>query len=223
MIRFSGLLTLAVSVIGLCISCTGPTLSKEDAIKSVKEQIILDDLLDRNIIRERQQLENSINYYFQKYSDYGEIYTVTSGYVTASDCIGIIHDIVSNKRRGLNIAIELYDNDPLIFNYSFSSFISVVNQLDDGQELHAGSYDGTYIYDILNYISDSFCQDDFLDDLSCYFYGRVWSTCQAAADRIDILSIERKSGEWLVKTDKYGLFSVKKISDEIIVVPESLY
>ena len=221
MIRFSGLLTLAVSVIGLCISCTGPTLSKEDAIKSVKEEIILDDLLDRNIIRERQQLENSINYYFQKYSDYGEIYTVTSDYVTESDCIGIIHDIVSNKRRGLNIAIELYDNDPLIFNYSYSSYISVVDQLDDGQELHAGSYDGTYIYRILDYIS--FANDYTLDDLSCYFYGRVWSTCQAAADRIDILSIERKSGEWLVKTDKYGLFSVKKISDEIIVVPESLY
>ena len=221
MIRFSGLLTLAVSVIGLCISCTGPTLSKEDAIKSVKEQIILDDLLDRNIIRERQQLENSINYYFQKYSDYGEIYTVTSDYVKESDCIGIIHDIVSNKRRGLNIAIELYDNDPLIFNYSYSSFISVVDQLDDGQELHAGSYDGTYIYRILDYIS--FANDYTLDDLSCYFYGRVWSTCQAAADRIDILSLERKSGEWLVKTDKYGLFSVKKISDEIIVVPESLY
>lgn len=214
-------MTLAVSVIGLCISCTGPTLSKEDAIKSVKEEIILDDLLDRNIIRERQQLENSINYYFQKYSDYGEIYTVTSDYVTESDCIGIIHDIVSNKRRGLNIAIELYDNDPLIFNYSYSSFISVVDQLDDGQELHAGSYDGTYIYRILDYIS--FANDYTLDDLSCYFYGRVWSTCQAAADRIDILSIERKSGEWLVKTDKYGLFSVKKISDEIIVVPESLY
>ena len=221
MIRFSGLLTLAVSVIGLCISCTGPTLSKEDAIKSVKEQIILDDLLDRNIIRERQQLENSINYYFQKYSDYGEIYTVTSDYVTESDCIGIIHDIVSNKRRGLNIAIELYDNDPLIFNYSYSSFISVVDQLDDGQELHAGSYDGTYIYRILDYIS--FANDYTLDDLSCYFYGRVWRTCQEAADRIDILSIERKSGEWLVKTDKYGLFSVNKISDEIIVVPESLY
>lgn len=214
-------MTLAVSVIGLCISCTGPTLSKEDAIKSVKEEIILDDLLDRNIIRERQQLENSINYYFQKYSDYGEIYTVTSDYVTESDCIGIIHDIVSNKRRGLNIAIELYDNDPLIFNYSYSSFISVVDQLDDGQELHAGSYDGAYIYRILDYIS--FANDYTLDDLSCYFYGRVWSTCQAAADGIDILSIERNSGEWLVKTDKYGLFSVKKISDEIIVVPESLY
>ena len=221
MIRFSGLLTLAVSVIGLCISCTGPTLSKEDAIKSVKEQIILDDLLDRNIIRERQQLENSINYYFQKYSDYGEIYTVTSDYVTESDCIGIIHDIVSNKRRGLNIAIELYDKDPLIFNYSYSSFIF---KDDESYELYTGSYDGLYISNIFDYISpDQFAKDDILDDLSCYFYGRVWRTCQEAADRIDILSIERKSGEWLVKTDKYGLFSVKKISDEIIVVPESLY
>lgn len=219
MIRFSELLTLAVSVIGLCISCSGQTLSKEDAIKSVKEQIILDDLLDRNIIRERKQLENSINYHFQQYSNRGVIYTVTSDYVTKSDCIEIIHDIVSHK-RGLNIAIELYDKDPLIFNYSYSSFCDVVNQYD-GEELNAGSYDEAYIYEIINYIGDSFAQDDILDDLSCYFYGKIWGTCQQAADMIDILSIERKSGKWLVKTDKYGLFSVQKIYDDIIVVPES--
>ena len=222
MIRFSGLLTLAVSVIGLCISCSGQTLSKEDAIKSVKEQIIYDDLLDRNIIRERKQLENSINYYFQQYSDRGVIYTVTSGYVTKSDCIEKIHDIVSHKRRGLNIAIELYDKDPLIFNYSYSSFCAVVNQYDEG-ELNAGSYDEAYIYEIINYIGDTFAQDDILDDLSCYFYGKIWGTCQQAADRIDLLSIERKSGKWLIKTDKYGLFSVQKIYDDIIVIPESLH
>ncbi len=221
--RTYGLLTIAISAIVLLVSCSSPNISQEDAIKSIKKSIIIDDLLDRKIDRERIELENAVNDYFRKYSDRGVIYTVTTDYVRKSDCINKISDIVENKTRGLNIAIELYDKNPMIFHYSYSSFCAVNGQYADGEELKAGSYDEAYVYDMISGIGDSLAGDDFLDDLSSYFYGRIWETCQKAADEIVIESAEKKSGEWLIKTDKYGLFSVSKYQDEIIVVPKSLF
>ena len=218
-----GLFAMAVSAVVLLVSCSGPNISQEDAVNSVKKSIIRNDLLDRKIDRERIELENAVNDYFRKYSDRGIIYTVTSDFVSKSDCINKIHNIVENQTRGLNIAIELYDKNPMIFHYSYSSFCAVKGQYGDGEELRAGSYDEAYVSEMISCIGDSLAGDDFLDDLSSYFYGRIWETCQKAADEIVIESAEKKSGEWLIKTDKYGLFSVSKPQDEIIVVPKSLF
>lgn len=214
---------MAVSAVVLLVSCSGPNISQEDAVNSVKKSIIRNDLLDRKIDRERIELENAVNDYFRKYSDRGIIYTVTSDFVSKSDCINKIHNIVENQTRGLNIAIELYDKNPMIFHYSYSSFCAVKGQYGDGEELRAGSYDEAYVSEMISCIGDSLAGDDFLDDLSSYFYGRIWETCQKAADEIVIESAEKKSGEWLIKTDKYGLFSVSKPQDDIIVVPKSLF
>lgn len=218
-----GLFAMAVSAVVLLVSCSGPNISQEDAVNSVKKSIIRNDLLDRKIDRERIELENAVNDYFRKYSDRGIIYTVTSDFVGKSDCINKIHNIVENQTRGLNIAIELYDKNPMIFHYSYSSFCAVKGQYGDGEELRAGSYDEAYVSEMISCIGDSLAGDDFLDDLSSYFYGRIWETCQKAADEIVIESAEKKSGEWLIKTDKYGLFSVSKPQDDIIVVPKSLF
>lgn len=218
-----GLFAMAVSAVVLLVSCSGPNISQEDAVNSVKKSIIRNDLLDRKIDRERIELENAVNDYFRKYSDRGIIYTVTSDFVSKSDCINKIHNIVENQTRGLNIAIELYDKNPMIFHYSYSSFCAVKGQYGDGEELRAGSYDEAYVSEMISCIGDSLAGDDFLDDLSSYFYGRIWETCQKAADEIVIESAEKKSGEWLIKTDKYGLFSVSKPQDDIIVVPKSLF
>lgn len=214
---------MAISSLALLISCSGPSISQEEAVNSVKKSIIFDDLLDRNIDRELIELDKSVNDYFRKYSNRGILYTVTSDYVKKSDCTRIIHDIVGNKTRGLNMAIELYDNNPMIFHYSFSSFCAVVSQYNDGEELEAGSYDNAYVSDMITCIGDDFAADDFLDDLSCYFYGKIWEACQNAVDRINIESVEWKSGKWSIKTDKYGLFSVSKYKDDIIVTPETLF
>ena len=218
-----GLFAMAVSAVVLLVSCSGPNISQEDAVNSDKKSIIRNDLLDRKIDRERIELENAVNDYFRKYSDRGIIYTVTSDFVSKSDCINKIHNIVENQTRGLNIAIELYDKNPMIFHYSYSSFCAVKGQYGDGEELRAGSYDEAYVSEMISCIGDSLAGDDFLDDLSSYFYGRIWETCQKAADEIVIESAEKKSGEWLIKTDKYGLFSVSKPQDDIIVVPKSLF
>ena len=163
--RTYGLLTIAISAIVLLVSCSSPNISQEDAIKSIKKSIIIDDLLDRKIDRERIELENAVNDYFRKYSDRGVIYTVTTDYVRKSDCINKISDIVENKTRGLNIAIELYDKNPMIFHYSYSSFCAVNGQYADGEELKAGSYDEAYVYDMISGIGDSLAGDDFLDEI----------------------------------------------------------
>ena len=69
----------------------------------------------------------------------------------------------------------------------------------------------------MNCLEDDFSADIFLDDLSVYFYGKVWEECHDSAERVTIESSEWKSGAWLIKTDSYGSFSVTKINDEIIV------
>lgn len=206
----------------LLMSCGGPKLSLDDAVQSVKAQIIQDELIDRYIKRERRNLDDAVNDFFRRYAHNGVYYSVTTDNITESDCLSVIHDIVNNQNVGLNKAIELFEDNPNVFHYSYLSFLSVQDQNYE-EELHAGGYDETYIGQLMNCLEDDFSADIFLDDLSVYFYGKVWEECCDYAERVTIESSEWKSGAWLIKTDSYGSFSVTKIDDEIIVTPKSIF
>ena len=55
----------------LLMSCGGPKLSLDDAVQSVKTQIIQDELIDRYIKRERRNLDDAVNDFFRRYAHNG--------------------------------------------------------------------------------------------------------------------------------------------------------